>query len=103
MVQNKLDNVFKEGDVVYITNSYAASEECYSAYVQKALTNEDCGGLGIHYAILVPTHIEDYMVIREANRCFRSPEQYEQLRADVRRRSKEMREQVRQSVKELFK
>lgn len=93
-VQNLEDNVFKVGDTVFITNSLLPSEECYSAIVCSVLTNEETHGLGVHYAVLVPTHIEDYMQIREATRCFRSSEQYNQLRCQSRKRKQEMRRKI---------
>lgn len=83
LVFNNKDNVFKEGDVIYITNSLAPREECYSVVIKKVLTSEECGGLGVHYVYVVSTYIDDYMGIREANRCFRSPEQYQELRQEA--------------------
>lgn len=94
-VQNTEDNVFKVGDTVYITNSLLSTEECYSAQVCSVITNEETHGLGVHYSLYVATHIEDYMQIREATRCFRSPEQYESLRGISRKARQEMRRKFR--------
>lgn len=93
-VFNHKDNKFEEGDVIYITNSLLAKEDCYSVVVKKVLTSEECDGLGVHYVYVVPTHIEDYMGIREANRCFRSRQQYEELRREAIKQEKEFRKRI---------
>ncbi len=98
-VENKEDNEFRVGDVVYITNSTLPSETCYSAIVCSILIDEETHRLGKHYTLMVPTMVDDYMAIRPAIHCFRNPEQYDDCRKVILKQEVAFRKRV-QEVKQ---
>lgn len=77
-VYNIFDNKFNIGDAVWITNSLMSRESCYAGEVIQVVP-DSISRLGEHYVIYIATNVDDYLTIREAERCFKSPKQYKEL------------------------
>lgn len=104
-VYNNDDNIFQPGDKVWIANTLLPSETPFEVHVIKVLRVEDTFGLGMHYVLYVPTHIEDRLEIREANRVFRSRDQFESICQQVKDERAEFRQKckVGKEIADLFK
>lgn len=95
-VYNNDDNIFQPGDKVWIANTLLPSETPFEVHLIKVLPPDETFGLGMHYVLYVPTSIEDRLEIREANRVFRSRDQFETICKQV----KDERASFRQSLKD---
>jgi hypothetical protein len=83
-VYNNDDNIFQPGDKVWIANTLLHTETPFEVHLIKVLPADETFGLGMHYVLYVPTSIEDRLEIREANRVFRSRDQFETICKQVK-------------------
>lgn len=94
---------FKVGDTVYIANNVVGTTECYAAYVTEVLEDKQTGGLGRHYVVIIRTHIDDYLQVREAQFCFRSKEQYEHFRSSGRMKMDQLLKKIEARRDQAYK
>lgn len=76
-VYNHDDTNFNIGDAVWTANTIRTNATCFEGEVIGILSDDTCKGTGKHYIIYVPTGIDDDIMVRRHNYCFRSAAHYD--------------------------
>lgn len=90
------------GDTVWITYEPVSMEGSpYPAEIISVLTDEDTKMNGVHYVLVVRTHVDDYVDLRSATRVWESEEAFFAARDQMRARIKALQDHNKQMTKDI--